>query len=141
QLPVAVDHRQPVQRPAFDGLGGDAGDLGFRHARIMLQFQRRKPAFLVTAKPAKRHHGADVGSPGGQRGNLGGGVEIAGLDTHDRNGGRHGRQPPVMGGNRAISRAPATFSWWSTWSWSMATRITSGCRSAFSYSSPRDLSQ
>ena len=59
---------------------------------------------------------------------LGGDVEILRLDAHDRDDrAGHGDQPPVIGGNSAISRAPAIVSRWSTCSWLMATRMTSGC--------------
>ena len=132
-LPIAVDRGEPGQRPALDRFVGDPGDLGLGHAGIVLELQRGQPAGLVAAEAGEGHDGADVGAPRRQPRDLGAGVEILGLDAHDRaDMRRQVPQPPVIGGNSAISRAPAIGVSWSTCSWLIATRITSGYCSAAS---------
>src|SRR5581483_5419851 len=54
---------------------------------------------------------------------------------------RHRAHPPVIGGKKAISRAPAIAASALTWRWSIAARITRGLSKACAYSSPRRLSQ
>src|SRR5690606_17601433 len=61
--PVTVNDRQRGYRPAHDGLLGDAGDFRLGHARIMLQFQCRKRAAFITAKPGEGDDGADIRAP------------------------------------------------------------------------------
>ena len=66
-----------------------------------------------------------------QRRDLARDVEIGFLDADGHDGG-HGliatlkRQPPVIGGKNAISRAPAIMASGLTWAWSIAARITFG---------------
>ena len=63
-------------------------------------------------------------------------VEIGFLNA-DGHGGGHGRiarqmdQPPVIGGKKAISRAPAIMASGLTWAWSIAARITRGVSNAW----------
>ena len=73
-------------------------DLGFRHAGIMLERQRRdRLAGLVAAADAgEGDHGADVGAPARQRRRFRGGVERLALQAH---GGLSGH-----GGNLARPR-------------------------------------
>ena len=59
-------------------------DLGLGHSRIVLELERRQLSRLVAAKPAEADDGADVGAPAGQPRDLGAGVEVLGLDAHDR---------------------------------------------------------
>src|ERR1700733_6242166 len=108
-------------------------DFGLRHIRIMFQRQRRDRlvAFAAPADAAETHHRADVGAAFGQRSDFPPDVEIGFLDT-DGDRDRHGRlQPPVIGGKKAISRAPAIAVSDLTWAWSIAARITRGVSKAW----------
>ena len=64
---VAMGHRHAMKRPARLGVDDDAGDLGFRHAGIMLDLERRQTAALVAAQADEARQRADVAPPGGQR--------------------------------------------------------------------------
>ncbi len=85
----AVDDADPEQRPSPFGLGDDIlqGLLG--HAGVMFERHRLHGACidvrtggLVGAHQAdETGHGADVVTPGGERGNLGAGIEISLLDA------------------------------------------------------------
>ena len=56
---------------------------------------------LRAHRAGERDDGADVGAAGGQARHLGADLEILALHAHAH------RQPPVTGGKKAISRAPA----------------------------------
>ncbi len=117
-----MDRRDAEERPARFGFGDDARDLGLGHPGIMLDLERRQTPALVAAEADEGHQRADVDAPGGERARLGGGVEILGLDAHRR----PSPQPPVIGGKKAISRAPAILASCPTWARSIAARITRG---------------
>src|SRR6185312_16457052 len=107
-------------------------DFGFRHARIMLERQRRDvvATLAAAADAGERHHRADIGAALAQRRDLARDVEIVLLDTNG-DGRIHGRaQPPVIGGKNAISRAPDIAASGLTWVWSIAARITFGVSKA-----------
>src|SRR5579872_2145867 len=119
---VAMDDRQAEKRPARQGLAGDALDLGQGHGAVMLDFERFKPPALVATQADETDQRADIGAAFAQRIGLRGGVEILALNANDRRG--FHRQPPVIGGKKAISLAPAIFASCETWAWSIAARIT-----------------
>ncbi len=98
---MAVHDDAAGKRPARLGFRGDALDLRFRHARIMLDVQGRERARFVATQTCERHDRADVGPPSRQRIAFGGRVEDVRLDANREH------QPPVIGGKKAISRAPA----------------------------------
>ncbi len=81
--------------------------------------------------PEKRHDGADIGAACRQRGDLLADVEIGFLDPDGHMGGHDVYQPPVIGGKKAISRAPAMTVSDLTWAWSIAARITRGVSKAW----------
>ena len=55
----------------------------FRHAGIMLDFERRERAPFVTAKPGEGDNRADIAAPICQNGGFGSGVKAVFLDAHD----------------------------------------------------------
>ena len=59
-------------------------DLGFRHARIMLERQRgdRLAGLVAAADAGEGDQRADVGAPARQLFRFGGGVERLALDAH-----------------------------------------------------------
>src|SRR4051812_43779666 len=76
----------------------------------MLEFQRGEAALLGPAQAREGDDGPDIRSPDAQLRTFGGGVEWTRLDTNSdraRNLAHGAIQPPVMGGKKAISRAPA----------------------------------
>src|SRR5882757_8910873 len=111
-----------------------ARDLGLRHFRVMFERQRGDglAALNPPADSAEADDGADIGTPLGERRYLAADVEIGFLDADGHIGG-HGiiamskrficwsmiysenrfplsrimLEPPVIGGKKAISRAPA----------------------------------
>ncbi len=70
----------------------------------MLELERREPSALVAAESDEARHRADIRTPTGERVGLRAEVEIASLDA---NGRPSSAQPPVIGGKKAISFAPA----------------------------------
>src|SRR5262249_41973226 len=137
---IAVDHRDAEQRPAPFGFFHVPCDLGFRHARIVFENQRRDgiAGLRSPAQAGERDHRADVAAPASERRGLGGDVEILALQPHRHDVVDH---PPVIGGKKAISRAPAMVVSARTWLRSIAARITCGFSNAWAYSSPRCASQ
>src|ERR1700754_1263863 len=103
-------------------------DFGFGHARIMFERQRGdRFAILATpANAAERNHCADIGAPAGHRRDFLRDVEIGFLDANRRVDQHLKAQPPVIGGKKAISRAPDIAASGLTWAWSIAARITLG---------------
>ena len=91
----------------------------------MLDLERRQTPALVAAQADEARQRADFAPPGGQRAAFRRGVEILGLDAD----GAHA-QPPVIGGKKAISFAPAIGASRATWARSIATRITCGLSKA-----------
>ena len=89
-MPVAMDGEEAHQRPAPGRLGGDAADLGFCHAGIMLQLEPLQAPALVAAQPGEGDERADVGAAGREGVELGGDVEIPRLDADE---GGHRRAP------------------------------------------------
>ena len=102
-LAVAVDHSHAEKRPARLRLARRAGDLLLRHAGIMLKLEGPEPSALVAAVADEACDRANVRSSAGERFGLGAGIEILSLDADSR----HRRQPPVIGGKKATSFAPA----------------------------------
>src|ERR1700731_867579 len=119
-------------------------DFGLRHAGIMFKRQRGDgvAVLAVPANAGKADDGADIGARTRQRRDLLRNVEIGFLNANSHGSG-HGRiaqqmdQPPVIGGKKAISRAPAIMVSGLTWAWSIAARITRGVSKAWAYVSPR----
>ncbi len=111
--------RDAAERPARLRRNRDAGDLLLRHAGIVLDFQRAQGTTLVAAEAGEGDNRAQVGTPLNQCRALDGGVECLGLDPN----GRRAHQPPVIGGKKAISRAPARAASCFTWVRSSAARI------------------
>src|SRR5262245_35586443 len=124
-----MDDGEPQQRPARLGVGRDAADLLLGHAGIVLELQRGEGASLVAAKPREGDDGADIGAPGCQPLGLPARIKILPLDA-DR---RH-LHPPVIGGKKAISPAPAIAASGLTCRRSMAARTTLGFSKACAYS-------
>src|SRR6185437_14884150 len=85
------------------GLIRRARDLLLSHAGIVLEVERGERAALAAAITDEAHDGADIGSAAGERFHLRARIEILPLDAD----GRHGAQPPVIGGKNATSFAPA----------------------------------
>ena len=87
---------------------GDARDLLLGHAGIVLEFERGERAGLAAAQAGEGDDRADIGPPARQR------RDSRRRGRNPRPGSRtvigaarHAIQPPVMGGKKAISRAPA----------------------------------
>ena len=93
----------------------------------MLELERREPAALVAAIADEAHHRADVRSSARERLGLRAGVEILALDAD----GRHRLQPPVIGGKKATSFAPAIGASWRACTRSSAARTASGFSKAY----------
>ena len=72
---IAMDGDNAFERPAGRRLAGDAGDFLFRHAGIMLDFERRERAAFVAAKPGEGDERANVAAPLRQIGGFGRGIE------------------------------------------------------------------
>jgi hypothetical protein len=133
-----------------------ARDLGLSHARIMSE--RVSAAIgrrLIAATDAgEGDDGAGIGAAMRELRSIGSGIDRLALET-DSDGHTHGshlhlspragrgrrNHPPVIGGKKAISRAPAILVSALTWARSMAARITFGFSNACAYSSPRRRSQ
>src|SRR5262249_53997210 len=141
-----VDHSDAEQWPAPLGRRHVTRDLGLGHVGIMLQRHRQqRRTRLVTATDAgKRNDRTDIAVAAAELLRLACGLERLALQSQ---GGGHGRlrscssYPPVIGGKKAISRAPEMAASERTWARSMAARITLGFLNAWAYSSPRPLSQ
>ena len=86
---------------------GDAADLRFRHAGIVFEFERAKRAAFVAAEAGKGDDRADIVPSVRQAVDLGLKVEILALNADEAARAAIGHQPPVIGGNSPISRAPA----------------------------------
>src|SRR5262245_53168021 len=134
-----MNHGDAAQRPAALGRLDMAADLGLRHAGIVLEREASdRLAILVAAADAgEGNHRADIGAPMRERARLGGGVERLLLQADGR--GHITRSsplrswpshPPVMGGKKAISRAPAIAASARTCARSIAARITRGFSNA-----------
>ena len=102
------------ERPTLGGLVDDASDLALGHAGIVLEFQGTERAALVAAKTGEGDHAADgrrrfTGLREGE--GLSADVDARRVDEDQRHErvfvARRHRQPPVIGGKSAISRAPA----------------------------------
>ena len=63
---------------------GDAGDLRLRHARIMLELQRRERPVLVAAEAGEGDDRADVAAAVLDQRGLMGRIEGGGLDAESR---------------------------------------------------------
>lgn len=108
---VAMNDDKAAKGPARCCLGSDTADLGFRHARIMLQFQCCKPSTFITAQTCKTDNSANIGAPLAETGCLGCRVECLALDPDiGLECALHSIYPPVIGGNSAISLAPSILS-------------------------------
>ena len=100
--------------------------------------QRRDAAAVLAAAAdaAETDDGADIGAPFRQRGDFPRGIEIGFLDADGHDSGHAVNaiiqqvQPPVIGGKKAISRAPAIIVSGLTWAWAIAARITRGVSKA-----------
>src|SRR5579883_2426277 len=91
----------------------------------MFDFERLQRPALVAAKADERHQRADIGAAATQGFGLAGRIEILALDANDRlRRAGHRSQPPVIGGKKAISFAPAMRASWATWARSSAARMT-----------------
>src|SRR5581483_8435925 len=85
QEPADTVHDQAcLQRPAPGGLGLDAGQLGFRHAGIVLERHGRDAAggALATHGAGEGDDGTDVGAAGREAAHLGADVEVVLLYPH-----------------------------------------------------------
>src|SRR5262245_5555670 len=109
----------------------------FGHAGVVLERHAGDGLALVVSAHASRKadDGTDVGAPGRQPCDLGSDLEVGGLYAYAQ------AQPPVTGGKKAISEAPAMLAPRRTCVRSMAARITSARRKASAYSGPRAFSQ
>ena len=111
---VAVDDGDAEQRPARSRLLDVARDLGFRHAGIMFERHRRDRLAVSSPRqmPVKVDDRADIGAAARQRADLGGRCRSLALQRTVRSWWNLARRPPatlppVIGGKKAISRAPA----------------------------------
>ena len=108
---------------------GGAVDFGLCHARIMFDFERRKGAAFVTAKPGKTYQRADIGASLRQPGGFG---RRPGSFPSEpaRQAAPPRLHPPVIGGKKAISRAFWIKASCLTWVRSSAVRIDLLCAKA-----------
>src|SRR3954467_1480555 len=107
---MAMDHGDATQRPAALGRLDVAADLGLGHAGIVLERKAGDwlPVLVTAANAGEGDDRADVGVPKRERARLGGSVERILLQADGRGHiTRSSPHPPVMGGKKAISRAPA----------------------------------
>ena len=121
-----MDHGHRRQRPTGFGVRDDTGDFFLRHPRIVLDLEAGEAPVLVAAVADERDDGADVGAGLGEIGGFRANVEILGLDADARHD-----QPPVIGGKKATSTAPAIFSVLRACRLSRAVRTTSGFSKAW----------
>src|SRR5262245_6905058 len=133
----AVHDQARLQRPACMRLRLDALKFALGHARIVLEHHAGNGfARIVGAhEPREGDDGADIAAAGRQPGDLGADLEVGGLDAHAQG------QPPVTGGKKAISEAPAMLALGGACVRSTAARITSERRNASAYSGPCCFSQ
>src|SRR5262245_4892697 len=131
---VAMHDEARLKREARARLGLDACKFGLGHAGIMFERHRRDRAVLIAHRAGEGDDSADVAPPGLEPRDLGADVEIFPLHADHL-------QPPVTGGKKAISRAPAIRASWRTCWRSIAARITSARAKACSNSGPRPFSQ
>ena len=121
----------PVSGQRAARLLDDPRELGFRHAGIVLEFQGGEPAALVPAQAREGRRPRRYPL----RPSVSDATPRASKSSAARSkscppGLRDGRalmtvaHPPVMGGKKAISRAPAMEASGFTWVWSIAARTT-----------------
>ena len=96
-----------MEREARACLGLDAGKLGLGHAGIMFERHCRDRAVLIAHRAGEGDDGADIAPPRLEPRDFGADVEIFPLHADHL-------QPPVTGGKKAISRAPAIRASWRT---------------------------
>src|SRR5262245_36964342 len=133
----AMHDQTCLQRPARAGFRLHPLELTFGHAGVVLERHAGDDLALVvgTHTTRKADDGTNVGALARQCGDLGTDLEVGGLYAYAQG------QPPVTGGKKAISEAPAMLAPGRTCVRSMAARITSARRKASAYSGPRPFSQ
>ena len=113
----AMHQRRAIERPARPRFIENAAHLCLGHAGIMFEFQGSERSLLVATQAREGDHCADIRPADRQPELFGGSVEIFGLNAD----GEH--HPPVIGGKKAISRAPTIAASCFTCALSMAVRI------------------
>ena len=143
--PVAVDDGDAKERPARLRLLDMARDLGFCHARIMLERERgdRRAVFVAAADARESDHRTDIGAPVRERALPPAASKVSrcsriviAKSSVNVAPPLQSTSPPVIGGKKAISPAPAIRAPF-TWARSIAARMTFGFSNAYAYSSPR----
>src|SRR5690606_15075628 len=136
QITDPMDDGDIADPPAGLSLGDDLRQQALRHAGIVLQAEgvhRGRARGLIPVEvphqACEKHDGTDTAS-GPQAVVLGLDVEVGGLDLDAR----HGPQPPVTGGRKAISSPCCRLQSQSTSCWLTAT-ITWGSASALARAS------